>query len=294
MCRYDATPLERTLSGLLPQARDHDAEVVVVDSSTTGEGSRIAKGVLHGLGDRLRIVREPRGLGPGAARNVGVAASAGDPVTFLAADCIPDPEWLARRLRWHRDGFDVVVGAVGCARPYSISALTQWLTCFSGGLPGSRVRYDRFPFFGWSYARSSLDEPFREDLPASEDREFNERLLARGPKVVFDPSIVVRHIGLNSMAALVKHQHHHGDAAARLAEDPRTHRYVRRYPKALLPLWYPIGKWARALPSVSAAGSEAVLAYVALLPWALRSHAAWARGYSARSGTRTSISVLRT
>jgi glycosyltransferase involved in cell wall biosynthesis len=59
---------------------------------------------------------------PAAARNRGAAASTGDPIVFLDADCTPAPGWLAAILAAHDAGEVVVGGALDLPSGLSASA----------------------------------------------------------------------------------------------------------------------------------------------------------------------------
>jgi glycosyltransferase involved in cell wall biosynthesis len=83
--------LPRTLAGLAAQELEEQFEVIVVDN-----GSRDDTAALAERSDVVaRVIRRERGEGPGAARNAGAAASAGEVLVFLDADCRPAPGWLA-------------------------------------------------------------------------------------------------------------------------------------------------------------------------------------------------------
>ena len=79
--------LDRTIAALRRQTRRPD-EVVVAD-----DGSRHAPEVPPGV----RLVRQPdHGFRAAAARNLGVAASAGDLLVLLDADTVPEPSFVER------------------------------------------------------------------------------------------------------------------------------------------------------------------------------------------------------
>ena len=89
--RDAAATLPATLDALAAQRDAPAFDVVVVDNGSHDATAAIAEA--HPLGPR--VLRRPRGEGPGAARNDGVAATTGDLIAFTDADCAPAPRWLA-------------------------------------------------------------------------------------------------------------------------------------------------------------------------------------------------------
>ena len=73
----------------LPAAAAQDAEVVVVDNATNDATPDVA--AAHGA----RLVRIAERVSYAAAINRGLAASGGDAVLLLNADCVIDPGFLA-------------------------------------------------------------------------------------------------------------------------------------------------------------------------------------------------------
>jgi glycosyltransferase involved in cell wall biosynthesis len=83
--------LEATLTGLGEQELGEPFEVIVVDNGSHDDTAELAarSPVV------TQVIRRDRGEGPGAARNAGAAASRGEVLAFLDADCRPAPGWLA-------------------------------------------------------------------------------------------------------------------------------------------------------------------------------------------------------
>ena len=99
--------LPRTLTALAGQVIDNQFEVIVVDN-----GSRDDTAALAERSEVVsRVIRRARGDGPGAARNAGAAASSGEVLAFLDADCWPAPGWLASGIAAVGDD-DLVQGKV--------------------------------------------------------------------------------------------------------------------------------------------------------------------------------------
>jgi glycosyltransferase involved in cell wall biosynthesis len=90
----DAMPwLEVQLQALVDQQCADDFEIVVVDNGSIDRSAEVARG----WADRHPAVRWVDGsqiVGPGAARNVGVAAARGDLLAFCDADDVVRPGWL--------------------------------------------------------------------------------------------------------------------------------------------------------------------------------------------------------
>jgi glycosyltransferase involved in cell wall biosynthesis len=101
--------LARAVAGLLPQTYpSHLTSVVVADD---GSDEDVASAVER-FGDRLDLTvvrRERDGYGAGQARNLGAAATDADVLVFIDADCIPDPDLVARHARWHHLADNLVV-----------------------------------------------------------------------------------------------------------------------------------------------------------------------------------------
>ncbi len=62
-----------------------DIEVVVVDDCSTDEGFLLCTEKYAG-NDNVKILKQPKNMGPGAARNTGIAAATGEYVTFVDSD----------------------------------------------------------------------------------------------------------------------------------------------------------------------------------------------------------------
>ncbi len=92
--RDSAATLERTLAGLRAQTLEAEFEIVVVDDGSRDRTAEIA--LSHGR--QVRLVQNPRSLGPGGARNRGVEVARAPVLAFTDADCFPTPDWLAAGL----------------------------------------------------------------------------------------------------------------------------------------------------------------------------------------------------
>lgn len=104
----DAAPtLRRTLEALSAQRLDVPYEVIVVDDGSRDETPAIAET----YASLVRLIRNDSSLGPGGARNRGVAESSGSVLAFTDADCFPEPQWLARGVQ-ALETADVVQGRV--------------------------------------------------------------------------------------------------------------------------------------------------------------------------------------
>lgn len=190
---------ERTIvdavRSVLTQETPEPIEVIVVTSG--GDGA--AQLVRDAFPD-VTVVESPSRLLPGAARNAGVATASGEFVAFLAADCLAEPGWLARRLADHRAGHGAVASAVTYAGPSRPWAWASYYLQYRERLPGRPAGIVSPPdpaVHGLSFDRAQLERigPFDESLRIGEDTDAAQRLADLGVAIWFDPEIRTAHLG---------------------------------------------------------------------------------------------------
>jgi len=116
--RDSAPTLKRTLEALRGQQVDEAFEVIVVD-----DGSRDQTPALVAEYEPfVKLIRNDRSQGAGAARNRGVRAARAPVLAFTDSDCFPTPEWLAHGLEAISNA-DLVQGAV---RPDPLATRTPF------------------------------------------------------------------------------------------------------------------------------------------------------------------------
>ncbi len=185
--RNAAATLGATLDALAAQETDAEFEVIVVDDGSTDETAAVVERAPLDV----RLVRE-RGVGPGPARNAGVAVAAGEALAFTDADCVPTPGWLAAGLE-ALAGADLVQGAVH-ADPLTAAGpfdRTVWVVGEAGlyecaSLFCARSLFDRLGGFeDWLGARLGK--------PLAEDAWFGWRARRAGARTRFADAALVYH-----------------------------------------------------------------------------------------------------
>lgn len=184
--RNEAASIGGTVRRILAQGGDR-VEVIVVDDGSTDETMEAARAA----GAR---VLEGEGGNPAAARNRGAAASHGDPIVFLDADCTPDDGWLAAILAAHESGAEVVGGALDLPPGLSATARCDyycgWYLVHSrrpAGFvphhppPNLSVRRDLF----LASSRFTEEQPFAY---TNEERIWQAELQRAGHRIWFEPT----------------------------------------------------------------------------------------------------------
>ena len=183
----DSPLIHRVLDAVRAQTRwDQVSEVVVVGKDKAG----LVRG-----DDVVRFIDSAVPVGPGAARNIGIQATSGDPCVFLDSDCLPAPRWLEEHLKAQAAGHSVVGGGVA-ADGANYWALCYNLTMFHESLAGGPARERSFlPTLNLSVARRVIREVglLREDMPRAEDMEWTARMTRAGYRPYFWPEAEVRH-----------------------------------------------------------------------------------------------------
>jgi rhamnosyltransferase len=171
-----------TLRALRGQTRP--VELVVVDSGSRDGTLDIARAWADVVVDLA-----PEDFTYGRALNLGAAAASGRTHFALSAHCRPDsPTWIEDSLALYGD--ERVAGTCGALwTPDGRPMTGTYLPTLEEAL--------RHPAWGFSNHASSWradvwhSVPFREDLPACEDKEWFWRVLGHGHAVAFSPRVFV-------------------------------------------------------------------------------------------------------
>jgi rhamnosyltransferase len=164
-----------------------ELELILVDNESADRTRDIA--LSHGA----RVVAIPTAQFTfGRALNLGAANAGGELLVALSAHAfIREPGWLARLCAVFDDP------RVACASGDRYDAAGRPLT---RALAHDITQARAHPFGpGYSNAAGAFrarlwrERPFREDLPACEDREWAWHWMERGYRCVIDPALVVDH-----------------------------------------------------------------------------------------------------
>jgi GT2 family glycosyltransferase len=190
---------ERTIRECLDslmQVEAQNHEILILDDSTdrTAELIREYKNV------NVITCSKPAG----AKRNDGAALSKGDILVFIDDDVIVTRDWLPNLIK-DLDGSIAEVGGPNLTPPDDTFLAKCAGYVLSSPLGSGGIRYgnawrekafvNHNPSCNIAVRKSAYQEigGFREDFWPSEDVEFDNRLLAAGYKIVYEPEAVVYH-----------------------------------------------------------------------------------------------------
>jgi len=236
-----------------------EIEVILVDDGSTDRTPAIAREA----GARVIELGAGEGGNPAAARNRGAAASSGDPIVFLDADCVPAPGWLAAILDAHARGATVVGGALDMPDGLSATARCDyycgWYVIHSRMSAGP-VPHHPPPNLSVRRGAFLSTEGFTEEPPfnyTNEERAWQGALRAEGHGIWFEPAAVVWHHNRPGFGNLLRRNYRWGYTAIETKSRSGIARmsWLYRYPRLLIaaaPLLafahtaYIVGQWVRA------------------------------------------------
>jgi GT2 family glycosyltransferase len=215
VCAYNAeTTLDACLTSL-EGLRYPDYEVIVVNDGSTDNTGPIAESY-----PRARVIHQDnRGLS--AARNVGIAAAAGEIVAFTDSDCVVDPDWLTYLVgTLGSSGFPAVGGPN--LPPPEDSLVASCVAAAPGGplhVLLNDEEAEHVPGCNMAFRRKVLEEIGGFDplyRAAGDDVDVCWRLQDRGHRIGFSPAAMVWHFRRNTVGAYIGQQRGYGKAEALL------------------------------------------------------------------------------
>ncbi|HEX8161609.1 MAG TPA: glycosyltransferase [Pyrinomonadaceae bacterium] len=246
-----------------------DFEVVVVDDgSAPPVGDCVAP-----FRARLDLkVYAQANAGPAAARNRGAAHARGRFLAFTDDDCLPDARWLAALAARLDASPDALVGGrtVNALASNAYSATSQLIIDVVYGhynADGGGARF--FASNNFAARRGPFREAggFDESFRCSEDRDFCDRWLARGRRLVYAPEALVRHAHALGARSLWRQHFGYGRGAYRFHRKREAHGADRFQPE---PAFY--SKLLRA--ALAQPRPSQSIKMTALLAWAQAANAA--------------------
>jgi glycosyltransferase involved in cell wall biosynthesis len=266
----------RCLRALLSQDTKIAHEIIVVDSSDDGTGDLIAS---HS--PEIKVIRMAQRTLAGAARNHGIEAARGKVLAFTDSDCEVEPSWLSKIWQAHRDpGCAAVGGAVLNGLPLNPVAWSCYLLEFSEQLPSFPKRYvSLLATCNISFKRYVFERygSFSPHLSASEDMAFAWSLANAGERLLFDPTIRVRHIFRSEFKAFIRHQLWLGEWSARArSKIDLPHAWAAEHPLRWL---VPMVRLARIEGRLARRDPLNFIRFNLLLPFCLSGLAAWGLGF---------------
>lgn len=211
VCTHDRWPfLQRCLAGLAAQQASRQRfEVLVVDNASSDATPREARAFCE-ANPGFRYLREER-LGLSRARNCGMDAAAGAYLAYIDDDAVPHADWVARLLAAFEQGNPLPHAVGGEIEPDWGAPPPSWLTPILRRFLSAELGWSKQAIWlqrtQWicetnsAYRRDVLRHYGRwpEDLGRrgnsllSNENIINQRLLADGGRILFDPAIRVRH-----------------------------------------------------------------------------------------------------
>jgi GT2 family glycosyltransferase len=221
--RNGAETLDECLRSLLELRYPGPLELRVVDNGSTDGTAE----VLGRYGERIVVLHEPT-RGPAAARNAGVRGVTGEVVAFTDADCVVEPDWLARLVTPLADPAVGIAGGRILARPPAGE-----VERFGEEIHDHRMAIEVYdpPYaitMSWASRREVLEElgGFDEGLRRCEDVDLSYRAVQAGYGLIYVDDAVVYHRNESGLPGLFGEGFAHGFYGVQARK--RHERFLRR------------------------------------------------------------------
>ncbi len=212
------TTIRQTIEAILQQRFSPRTHIIIVDDGSIDKTAEIVKSY-----PAVKYIYQ-KNSGPAAARNRGAQEAAGEYIFFTDADCVPQPEWMARMMPHFRNPeIGVVAGSYGIANPENLLA-----NCIHAEI---LFRHQKlmpdFPKSFGSYNFCLRKEVFLKAggfdpvyrFASGEDNDLSYKILKAGYKIYFEKTALVDHYHTEDMRQYFKEQYRHGFWRAKMYHD---------------------------------------------------------------------------
>lgn len=197
-------------------------EVIVVDDGSETPTENVVSSFCNRL--NITFINQPHN-GPARARNKGAAHATGEFLAFTDDDCTPAPDWLkALAVRFIGTPDNMIGGRspnVLFNNPYSTASdlLIRYLYVHYNAEPEQAhfltTNNLALPI-GCFHKTGGFDTLFSR--AAAEDREFCERWLRHGFRMIYAPEVLVYHAHRLTLCSFYRQQFNYGRGAFRLQQ----------------------------------------------------------------------------
>lgn len=179
------------------RAQEPPCEIIVVNS-----GGGAVESVLAEHLDYIRLITTDSHLFVGAARNIGIDASRGEIIGFLAGDCQALPGWVSGRMREHAAGAKSVSNPIVPEPGAGLLAVASIGARYHTRSPSTKPA--RASHYGRSYNRGALALAgyFPTGLRVAEDSALNQIVDLLAP-CVWAPDVLTTHREPSSLWRLI-------------------------------------------------------------------------------------------
>lgn len=258
--RNESRNIERVIQSVTGQhLPDIELEIIVVNDGSTDNTAVIAEQTGATV---VNIAGTESGGSAGACRNRGAAASRGEVIVFLDANCSAKVGWLESLLVTIRSA-SVVGGSFGLPKGLSVVARCDYYCGWYHHHPGRTASFvEQHPPGNLAVWRAVFEgtSGFVEEHPvayAHEELKWQREVLDSGGTIYFEPDAVVSHWNRAGVANLLKRNYRWGYSAIEAKAESGIARmsFAYRFPLMLIaisiPLAFPaaiyiIAVWVRA------------------------------------------------
>ena len=207
--------LKLFLKSIIEQAKEHQSEIIIVDSSNDNSEKQIAEHF-----PEVTLIHSSDRLYPDEAKFRGANMASSEKVIFIDADCAPGKNWLAEKIAVMNEGHKVILGPIHC---HPDCSLVGWAYFFV-----------EFSFFSqYTTARSiteatscnlAIEKSVVQRLPAFElkvraaDALFFQHLVESKQEIRFDPRSPAYHYYDETILSFLIHEFKHALDGAKISK----------------------------------------------------------------------------